>query len=197
MLDFGGGESLTVWLGVFKVDGDELGVGAVIIVGGFDEDGVKVGKGHEKVFTGGLLTIDTLPAGLKDLNLHTVLSVCMEWLSVLVLKGDVVSSKNNISGLIGTSGSGELESVLENSSIGGNLVSEELFWQFPVQSLSAGLLETSELDGTSGDFGSSLWREWLTGVRCGQLQLVTIPTGIVDGDACSFVVRSRTLLSDT
>lgn len=62
LLDFSGSESLTVRLGELEVDGDEGRVGAIVVVAGLDEKSVEIGQGHEKMLSGGLLTVDTLPA---------------------------------------------------------------------------------------------------------------------------------------
>ena len=45
------------------------------------------------------------------------------------------------------------ERELERSSIGGNLVPEELLGQFPVESLSIGLVERAEIDRLARDVG--------------------------------------------
>lgn len=62
LFDFSSGESLTVWFSKLEVGREKLRIGAVIVIGGLDKKGVKIGESHEEMLAGCLLTINSLPA---------------------------------------------------------------------------------------------------------------------------------------
>lgn len=197
LLHLGRRQSLSEWLGVLDRHGHQGGLGAVVQLGGLDEESVEVGESHQKMFPSHWLPVNSLELVLEDLDLDGVLSVGWELFAVGVLEADVVSSEDDMRILVLSSGSRVLEGVLQGSTIGGHLVVEEFLWKLPIEGLSVGLVELLEVNGRSRELCDSLRGEWMSAVRGGQRELITISTTVIDINSSSSVVTSATLLCDT
>lgn len=99
-------------------------------------------------------------------HLDHIVPVRLYLLSIDILQLDIVAADDHIRVRIQRSGSGEAECVSQLSAIGSYFVSEELWWQIPIECLAPSLVEAIEIDGTVIDLSIKGYLMRSLGTQC-------------------------------
>ena len=197
LFDFGGLSSLAVGFRVLQGDLDETRAGTVVIVAELDQDVIQISQSHEQMFSGCRLSIGSFPFIFGDWDFDDIFSVCLKLTSVSVLKGDFISSDDDIGVRVKASTSRILEGVFKRSSVTGNFVAKELLRQFPVQCLSLRFLEVGKVDSSVVEIWLRCRAEAGSRISNSDFKLILISSSVVDLYSGSSVVGGSALVCDS